>query len=284
MGERNYKEKFEKYEKELEHINDLESLFQLWKKAQDIEIDELESKIEKLRSPERSDKEIFEKNIQKVRGKKNENTISSHFTQFFNKSNWKSVLKRAFNADGCVGTFDVKQEGYRYIFLLKEANDSEKTDEKCYDENPIRKECVNLCLQEWKNGKKTVRMLTRLYKAMAGAELPKEKSLELAAYMNVNKRGGEEKTQGTDESAVVRYAKKYRKFILREMYLLSKKRSVVVFTAGSYFPRLMKAIGVDEKNEYAYEGITIKFVKITHPSYPGIKKGQLEKEIESGKI
>ena len=65
------------------------------------------------------------------------------------ETSWEYVLKNAFNLDGCVGTFDVG-EGFEYIFLLKEANDSAKTCIKNYfpgfELNPKN---VNTWLLDW---------------------------------------------------------------------------------------------------------------------------------------
>ena len=129
--------------KELTECSTLEELFETWQAKQVEEVNKLSEAIHN--SPEKiCVSEIFIKEHYKKKG----NTISSHFIQFFDKDNckncsenkdflseeetsWEYVLKNAFNLDGCVGTFDVG-EGFEYIFLLKEANDSAKTCIKNY--------------------------------------------------------------------------------------------------------------------------------------------------------
>ncbi len=313
MVRRNFAEEFNECEKELDSIDNLEELFKVWKKAQDIEIDEIESMIfeELSQDGKRDERDIFEHDFYKMARKGHKNTISSQFVQFFSCPDdcpkrtktkieerlWIHVLKNAFNMDGCVGTFDINNEGYKYIFLLKEANDSKKV---CMDDYPpfkLDKDRVNVWLQNWRKG--GARMLNNLHVAMnkvlkeETGEMSKEEFLNTIAYMNVNKRGGTLQTAGYDTKAVINYAEKYRKFILKEICLLSgKNQKVTVFVAGKskdYFPPLMNVLNASEvKNPYQYKyeyenencRKTIQFINITHPSKPGITGAALEKDMK----
>lgn len=304
----NDKKKFEDYEKSLNEVRDLKSLFKIWKEVQDMEIDEIE---EKLKDPKRSEGDVFEHDLYKRRGKNNENTISSHFVQFFykncskncseifdkirEKKPWKYVLKNAFNMDGCVGTFQIPDKGYKYIFLLKEANDSKKTCVKNYLTFLLEDENVNKWVKEWKDGNESALMLDNLCGAMGlylgNESMSKEEFIDTVAYMNINKRGGTVQTAGYDRSAVINYAKKYKKFILKQICLLAgEEQKVTVFVAGKskdYFPRLMEALGAQEEvNKKSYfidtrdAGKIIYFINITHPSKPGITEDNLLEEME----
>lgn len=86
MVNRDYKVEFQMCEEKISEITELKGLFKLWKEAQDIEIDEIENIIGEYQKNGRSEGDIFEHNLYKVRGKKNQNTISSHFVQFFYKN------------------------------------------------------------------------------------------------------------------------------------------------------------------------------------------------------
>lgn len=307
----NDKIKFEDYEKRLNEVRDLKSLFEIWKETQDIEIDEIE---EKLKDPKRSEGDVFEHDLYKCRGKNNENTISSHFVQFFykncskncseifdeirEKKPWKYVLKNAFNMDGCVGTFEIPNKGYKYIFLLKEANDSKKTCVKNYSIFLLEDENVNKWVKEWrdKNDEKESALMLEILRGAMGLYLnksmSKEEFTETVAYMNINKRGGTVQTAGYDRRAVINYAEKYRRFILKQICLLAgEEQEVTVFVAGKtedYFPPLMEALGAEEvadKKSYFIDtkdvGKIIHFINITHPSKPGITSKKLWEEMEN---
>ena len=277
--------------KELTECSTLEELFETWQAKQVEEVNKLSEAIHN--SPEKiCVSEIFIKEHYKKKG----NTISSHFIQFFDKDNckncsenkdflseeetsWEYVLKNAFNLDGCVGTFDVG-EGFEYIFLLKEANDSAKTCIKNYfpgfELNPKN---VNTWLLDWLDPEKNnkPKMLTKINNAMKqyfGLEEKEEFIFtSKAAYMNVNKRGGTFSTKGYDENAVINYAKEYREYILKEIELRTNQREkVTVFVCGGkgYFERLMKALGIEanefKKYEIQSDNTKVVFVNIAHPS------------------
>lgn len=286
MEMRDYKAEFRACEERLSDIHGLKELFDIWKKAQDIEIDELESSIAEKQAGygsgnKKSEKEIFETEMYGGRGKKNCTTISSHFMKDFQvdiwgEKIWTQVLKNAFKPDGCVGTFQIPEQGYAYIFLLKEANDSKG--KSCrpedYPDEVLTEGKINEWLQDWIAGKPgEYRLLNRLLKVMqiqpGNENLSKEEFVTSAAYMNVNKRGGTSSTRGRDETSVLNYAGRYQQFILKEICLLAGKRpKVKVFAAGSYFKKLMTKLEITEPLNYRDKesGKRIEFVHITHPS------------------
>lgn len=188
------------------------------------------------------------------------------------------VLKNAFKPDGCVGTFQIPEQGHRYIFLLKEANDSkgEGSRPEDYPDDVLTEGKVNVWLQDWMAGKPgKYRLLNNLLKVMPVLTeeeiISKEEFVNIAAYMNVNKRGGTKSTAGRDETSVINYAEKYRKFILKEICLLAGKQpQVTVFAGGSekYFEKLMNALDPLDYTD-ADSSKRIKFVHITHPSARG---------------
>lgn len=273
-----------------EECNNLKELFESWQAAHIKEVDRLSDEISK-RAVDSCDSEIFIKEYYKKR----ENTISSQFVQFFSKGDckkceknrgilsqgdipWEYVLKNAFNMDGCVGTFDVG-EGFEYIFLLKEANDSKKTCIEDYPKFELREENVNMWVQDWLNPEKKekAKMLEKINKALK--EFIKEERetgydfTQKVAYMNVNKRGGTFITTGYDESAVIHYAERYREYMLREIQLLAKAReNVTVFVCGGkgYFKKLMNALEIMEHGSKRYEiqlsKTKVVFINVPHPS------------------
>lgn len=276
--------------KELIECNTLEELFESWQAKQVEEVnklsDEIQGSSEKICTSETFIKEHY---------KKKGNTISSQFVQFFDKDNcancnrnknllrdeetsWEYVLKNTFNMDGCVGTFDVGN-GFEYIFLLKESNDSKKTCIENYPKFELNPQNVNQWLQDWLNPKKknNAKMLTKINNALKEyLGLGTEEQFiftSKAAYMNVNKRGGTFSTKGYDESAVIHYAKEYREYILKEIELLAKQREkVTVFVCGGkyYFEKLMKALDMKENELKKYEiqsgNTKAVFLNIPHPS------------------
>lgn len=288
---------FRECEDAIKEVKSLRELFEIWKSAQETEIDEIEEKIREIqeRNKERSEGDIFEHDLYKVRGEKNKNTISSHFVQFFYKEGcgkcikgknnipegekpWKFVLKNAFNMDGHMTEedFNENRSGYKYICLLKEANDSSKVCVENYKSLSCEGKNVNVWIQRWLKGK-TAPMLKKLGSAFKeiGCDFKEE-----VAYMNVNKRGGTVQTAGMDETAVINYAKQYWEFILKEISVLAgENEEVTVFVCGKskeYWKGLMNALTGEKLEEgedklvYKYPqgeiGKKIVFINITHPS------------------
>lgn len=307
------KTKFDKCIDEIRNKNDLKSLYKLWRKAHVAEVEEIKEKIELEREKDEEDAFIFKHRLYVEKMKKDKthkNTISSHFVQFFYKNcasckssieeeqlydikkqkPWEYVLANAFNMDGSYGEFDVK-DGYKYICMLKEANDSKKVCIKDYVPK-LAKKYINEWICNWKEENVTAPMLTKINNEFS---LYLEKTQKLKcddftqkmAYMNVNKRGGTERTQGRDRNAVINYAGKYKEFILKEIDILSGANQVVtVFVCGlgkQYFPPLIRSLtGHAEKKlndnctTYEYEDgkKTIRFINIPHPS-GSVKKEKL---------
>lgn len=286
-------------EKEPKDCNTLKELFELWQAEHIKEVDDLIQKISNSKKEvDWCEREIFIKEHYRKR----ENTISSQYVQFFNNRNcekcsrnkgilgggekaWEYVLKNAFNMDGCTGTFDVG-EGFEYIFLLKEANDSKKTCIEDYPKFELKEERVNMWIQDWVNSnsedKRKFSMLNKINEALKylGTKKKEIDFTKTAAYMNVNKRGGTFTTTGYDESAVIHYAKKYKEYIWKEIQLLAKERkNVTVFVCGGkkYFQRLMGALEINEEQR---DKVKVEFINIPHPS----GRSSISKMIESMKV
>lgn len=293
-------EKFDKLKKKIQKPDlNLEGLFEIWREAHMAEVEEIEKQIkDKMeKSNKKCEGRIFQEEVYK------ESTVSSHFIQFFYKEQcrkcveiredavWKYVLKHAFNEDGSVGNYDIPDGGYRYIVLLKEANDSAK---HCVSENYIAKDSEQLPNQwivNWKEGEPgKYGMLYKLNRAFykykhrnnqdKEAKEPEKNDFffEEMAYMNVNKRGGATTTTGLDEDVLINYAEKYRDFILKEIELLSDGKEVTVFVCGKkeYFRKLIEKL-CDSDQSYTYKNI--RFVSITHPSARKISAENLAKEM-----
>lgn len=291
-------------EMKIEEVEDLRTLFKLWRDAHAIEVEE--SVKQKLK-----DEDITKEKFEEMVYKKRKNTISSHFAKFFERSKcdecindelktnaraiWEIALGNAFNADGTYGNYNVKNGGYQYICLLKEANDSKKI---CVMKDYLSNdEQVNKWIVEETNSKEACLcqkkynsyMLDKLNRAFVeffcgGKEAECDDFKNEMAFMNVNKRGGTSTTAGRDETAVINYAEKYRKFILREINILSTGRNdAQVFVCGdkNYFLRLMGALFPEEKKKIknadsqVYVGENIKFINIPHPSNWKVTAGEL---------
>lgn len=294
---------------ELKKVRDLRKLFEFWREAHAVEVEESVKQ-------ELKDQNVNKVEFEKVVYQKRKNTFSSHFSQFFEgnkcdecvsdelgdnaKSKWEIALGNAFNADGTYGNYNVKNGGYKYICLLKEANDSKKTcvkkDYLFYDEK------VNKWIMEETNSQEgcvcqkryNAYMLDKLNQAFATFmksvnEVECDDFKNEMAFMNVNKRGGTSTTAGRDETAVINYAGKYREFILKEIDILRKHsdNDVTIFVCGDekYFKRLMIALFPEQKEKIknnennVYSKGNIKFIKISHPSYWKVTPAKLAQEM-----
>lgn len=289
---------------------ELKDLFDDWRKEHIAEAEEINEEIQKKNSGECDGRVFCEKVYE-------ESTVSSHFVQFFHMEKckecagikedavWKHVLKVAFNEDGIVGDDDIPPEGFRYIALLKEANDSNKN---CVVENyqkHMDKVKANQWLIDWKTGKKegNYRMLHKLNHAFNKFltdqnEEPCKYFFEKMAYMNVNKRGGASTISDKDQTVLINYASKYKKYILKEIAILSKGNpDVTIFVCGkngNYFKDLEKALCGNEidkidftsnsftfKYKHGVKQKKFKFVNITHPS-GRISAEDLAEEMKQG--
>jgi len=278
----------------IEDIKSIRELFELWKAKQDEEIEEIAKVIDNFKADIRTEKEIFETEYHKVHWKRNKCTISSQFSEFFNASDWKKIIKNAFNMDGCIGKFEPENEGYSYAFLLKEANDSKKRSRENYPEISYENEKVNSFIKEWVDEGNYEKILNRLFDAtkiyLKKAELSRQEFADKFAYVNVNKRGGVEYTRGYNKRAVWNYAEQYKIYILQQIYLLAgNKKEIIIFVAGDkkYYKELMKRL-TDGKEVLNYKEKAFTFINITHPSNRGpddevVKKLAHEMQLSRGK-
>lgn len=201
---------------------------------------------------------------------------------------WESVLKNAFNMDGGKKKFEIRQGGYKYIFLFKEANDSEKKETSNYPnfEIELRNGNVNPWIYNWPDRRYRSgisRKLPEVFEKYSGISVLEEQDgfLNYAGYMNVNKRGGESRA---DERAILNYAKYYKNYILKEIELLGEnQKQIKIFVCGGkyYFDNLIRNLGLisdDSKKTNA----KYCFINITHPSAP-ISYKELVEEMKAEK-
>lgn len=199
-------------ESELKESTELKKLFALWQEKQKEDIDRNLKNVE-----------LDKRQLKKLKCTLRDMGISSHFVELLDqeqdclltnsaemKDRWKNVLKNAFNMDGCMPGFKMPKDGYEYIFLFKEANDSAKKSMN-YDTYPIfnqeylDKRNVNPWIAGWKDNKSRSGISNKLPKALAlyseslkDSQKVKNNFLKYAAYMNVNKRGGNSCTNHSD--------------------------------------------------------------------------------------
>ena len=256
-----------------EKCQNLQGLFTCWQEEHKSDIDRLRIGIKELNEKEKC---CFSSNNFKILLESY--GIPAGFSNFFRENDreekCKYVLENAFNLDGGKRKFEPPVGGgYEYIFLFKEANDSEKinsNDKNKYPvfENELKKGNVNPWIYDWPEKKFRSGIPCKLPKAFEKyCEITiSEKPggfLDHAGYMNINKRGGESRA---DEKAILNYAKYYRNYILKEIELLGgSQENVNIFVCGSkdYFRKLMKNLGLDnEKDDKA----KYCFINITHPS------------------
>lgn len=265
---------------ELKDVDSLQELFKLWKEEQQKEANGLN---------------------RNWWDNKKENTIPSHFKDFIERcrrcekctsieNSWRDVLGNAFNMDGYVGEIAEAKEPYEYetIILLKEANDSAKTCIADYLEN---KSICNEWLSDWKDGNApgNVSMLNKLCKACTGgcADTNKNKFIGSVAYMNINKRGG---GSHAEDHIIINYAKKYKDYIKREIYLLADENANIYVGGGKkYFRNLMDALEIfgkfsDEESSMLKVNFTfeednkkITFIQIPHPSFGGADMSKIKR-------
>lgn len=278
----------------LKESTELKELFSIWQEKQKEDVDKNLENVE-----------LDKKQEKKLKRTLRDAGISSHFIELLaqedsslaysaeSKERWKNVLKNAFNMDGCMSGFKMPKDGYEYIFLFKEANDSAKKSMDChsypiFNQEYLDKGNVNPWISEWKENKSRSGISNKLPKALAlylklskDSQKVKDNFLEYAAFMNVNKRGGNSCTNHSDESAVLNYAERYREYILKEIELLAgSQKRVKIFVCGgkAYFDKLTKCL-VSEgklKNE------KFCFVHINHPSYWRVSAESLADQMKNG--
>lgn len=259
-----------------EKCQDLQGLFTCWQEEHKRDIDRLCTGIKEL---DKKEKCCFSSN--KFESFLESYGIPAGFSNFFRKNDgeekWKYVLENAFNLDGGKRKFEPPVGGgYKYIFLFKEANDSEKinsNDKNKYPvfENELKKGNVNPWIYDWSEKKSKSGISSKLPKAFekyCGIIISVEPGgfLEHAGYMNINKRGGESRA---DEKAILNYAKYYRNYILREIELLGgSQEQIKIFVCGSkdYFRKLMKNLGLKLNDTEKDDKAKYCFINITHPS------------------
>lgn len=259
-----------------EKCQDLQGLFTCWQEEHKRDIDRLCTGIKEL---DKKEKCCFSSN--KFESFLESYGIPAGFSNFFRKNDgeekWKYVLENAFNLDGGKRKFEPPVGGgYKYIFLFKEANDSEKinsNDKNKYPvfENELKKGNVNPWIYDWSEKKSKSGISSKLPKAFekyCGIIISVEPGgfLEHAGYMNINKRGGESRA---DEKAILNYAKYYRNYILREIELLGgSPEQIKIFVCGSkdYFRKLMKNLGLKLNDTEKDDKAKYCFINITHPS------------------
>lgn len=201
---------------------------------------------------------------------------------------WEYVLKNAFNMDGSKKKYERCEQGYKYIFLFKEANDSEKKEVSNYPnfEIELKNGNVNPWIYNWPDRKYRSgisRKLPEVFEKYSGISVSEKQGdfLNYAGYMNVNKRGG---GSHADERAILNYAKYYKNYILREIELLGEnQKQVKIFVCGGkyYFDNLIRNLGLTSDDS---KKINAKycFINITHPSAP-ISYENLVEEMEAEK-
>lgn len=280
---------FEQCKEDLRNVTDLPGLFELWREAHETEVRGITQYFLDCKSE--NGKWWFDEKYHKNKLDQ-KCTISSHFSHFFDtvrcqcdtgeygkQSAWQYVLANAFNPDGPVGKLKKDGYNYKYIVLLKEANDSSKV---CVGNYSQEQNVANEWISKWQKKEKKVPMLEILKNSFAKREInfPKE-----VAYMNINKRGGTSSTAGWDATAVINYAKKYGEFILKEIDLLTEgQQEVTVFICGKNaskvygekgnYAKIIEETLKEVQNVAIPKGKKVNFVRITHPSPPGIKNNE----------
>ena len=279
--------------KNKERVNDLESLFLLWKRAHVLEVEEWEH-----------DNKANIKTRDKEKQRKIPNTVPEAFLNEENvpKEDLEEAMKYSFCGDGYIGTSEGAEEPSsnektssgeqnkftRFLILKEENNIQKRTDwEKREGLKPY-----NTYYGDWAydnrgglkddRGRATtstaaktaeiVRFIASKEKGKfdwktrnKGAEESRMEEIKKVAIINLNKRGG---SASADEAALVAYAERYKKFILREIELLAVEGSVqlefVVFgkDEGEYFKEMKNML----KEKFC------KIYNLPHPSRVSYKE------------
>lgn len=203
-----------------ENCNNLNDLFELWKKEQE-----------------------SEKNYENT-------TLTEEF---------KPIEKNSFIKDGYIDKNEYKNSSVKVLFILKEANIWAHRDaEKEKGILPDTREQINWYLNYINEGKtnrpkqheKMGRMAFYLQNKNSGnAEIPTEaeykEALKSCAFMNMNKRGGKEKIT----EKYYNYINKYKIFILKQIEMLNPDYIIIL---GSNIDEVAKDINEKYKNKVIY--------------------------------
>jgi len=263
-----------------ERVNDLKSLFSLWKRAHALEVEEWKEGLGKKGG---------------VKDKRKPNTVPESFLD-----KMESAMKYSFCGDGHIGRACIDEKDYKnpeYSNMWDEEMEKPRKFTRFLilkEENHIQKEheweqvpnCYNSYYGEWaykgtvkrqkidKSGESKIETVsapaTRLGKIVARCagswEKHTEKSemqevMKKCAIINVNKRGGGSKS----DKSLANYFGKYKLFFLKEINLLrsdSEPLEFFVFGKGvSYYGEMKKALKGHEQF-----GIHCKVYNLSHPA------------------
>ncbi|SEW31448.1 hypothetical protein [[Clostridium] fimetarium] len=209
--------------------------------------------------------------------------IEIELHDLFNK--WEKEQLKAENVkdfwrDGFTG-YKTPENGYKYIFILKEAHTDFLKEESKEEQNKC-----NSWIKHFINSDKikgNYRMLSILcnfvkfimyynithndnyvdYKISEQSKLLNTEVISKVAYMNINKMGG---GSSSNDNEIIEYAKKYTDNIKSEIEILSEKsdnEKTYIFIAGKnkrtkYFEQIERLLNLD-MNKY-------EVINIHHPS------------------
>ncbi len=244
MNNRKYKS-FEGCKSGLEDVDSIDKLFDIWKEAHRLE-----------------DEESCKKTL--PIDPKGQYGLKDHKERFYRDGNLVVESQGDENIDCRCCT----EGNAKIIFVGKESNVQEDVEKQ----NP-----EYFWFQEVITGKekgaKYKNCFSIVRKEIAAQNEMSENVLEWneCAYMNINKRGG---YSATNIEQLEHYAKKYKDFILKQIYLLSKNVKgevyiVICGRSGEWEKRLIDSLfDKGEFEIYQCEAMIekYKFINITHPS------------------
>lgn len=236
-------------DRELMKINNLEELFEIWRKDEKKKL-ELKLKIDEKLDLEDKFKEIAE----------------DSFTPdgYIDKDAWyaesdKRVLFVAREAHLTLADYD--EEHKEQIFWFKE---------------------VVLCNRKG-NGYKNY--INKIYETLFKEDTINEsENLKHVAYMNLNKRGGTDSQMDKYSKQIMdAYCQIYKPYIKREIEILQPKYIVALGISGKWTGEYVEEI-LDVHNDNIGEKAKIGYnlINLCHPSYPG-KYSRIENGINKSK-
>lgn len=162
---------------------------------------------------------------------------------------WNDDNHEYFCRDGFVNekAFDIKE---RILFVAKESNVSKGTDKDFF------------WLQSVANGNSDSKVLSRRISIMTNAYFKNEfddtnkslDNLKKIAYMNINKRGG---TNRTNATKLCEYANNHKDYITREIEIIDPK---LIVCCGKLVYEIITDILDPKSNNH-------KIIEVYHPSY-----------------